>query len=369
MSHRAELAAPVASRSFEPTMHLLNLPGDREEFLSDEIQRIMSTRPPAEDDLDLDIRSLELERRSLTPTRELDEADDDEPLETFGPPSGVQEKVQQLADSIFYHPPIHPESGDVLFVEFWERRGAFHYEELYDSCLDLHLAPFQLAARRQMFAHSINVTKELGDGRLGVVAQPVVEPFLHEPARIFLEKNLNDLEESLDLLRQNQMNSDYQLTLMFNSVIESINRLARMKLDAFGRADLLKEKMTLKSLGKQVSRAINSKDFGLLAQHEIIQRRQEGFQMFTQAIKMLQSGEDKPVLCPSLFRLATLQFRRIPSDFPDLPAKVLAQFYNEYESLLFSHRAYFSQAIIAHQNLYNETKDLIKQIDVDLQSC
>ncbi|MBS0652974.1 MAG: hypothetical protein JSR39_05530 [Verrucomicrobia bacterium] len=372
MSHNLTLVAPIAFRAATPSPEFFDFNGAENHYFSEEIQRILSPVSEKEEDLSSDLKELELERRSITPTRHLDNDDgfdETENSDAFGSRPVLQEKVQQLADSIFYTPPFEEVSGDVIFVEFWERRGAFNYEEVHESCLDLHIAPFQVAVTSQKFFRSVTVKEEQTDGTIELKRSYVPTPFLHEPARAFLKKNLTDLEDALAAIRQNQVNSDYQFTQMFNTVAVSINRVAQSSLDASGREVLLKEKKTLQALGKQVRKVINSNDCGLLVQHETIQRRHEGFQMFVHAMKELQSGKDKPVLCPSLFRNETFKFTRLPSDFPDLPAKVLAQFYDEYENLLVAHRAYFTQAISAHHKLNNAANDLIKEIDIKLSLC
>lgn len=372
MSHKLTLVAPIAFRAATPTPEFFDRNGTRNYDFSEEIQRILSPISETEEDLSSDLKELELERRSITPTRHLDkeeEVDETENRDALEARPVLQEKVQQLADSIFYTPPFEEVSGDVIFVEFWERRGAFNYEEVHESCLDLHINPFQVAVTSQKFFRSVTVKEEKSDGTIESKKSYVPTPFLHEPARAFLKKNLTDLEAALSAIRQNQVNSDYQFAQMFNNLAASINRVAQSSLDASGREVLLKEKKTLQALGKQIRKVINSNDLGLLAQYEIIQRRHEGFQIFVQAMKELQSGKDKPVLCPSLFRNETLKFTRLPSDFPDLPEKVLVQFYHEYENLLVAHRAYFTQAISAHQKLNNAANDLIKEIDSKLSSC
>lgn len=372
MSYKLTLAAPIASRTLTPSPDFFDCQGTENDHFSEEIQLILTPVSNTEEDLSSDLKELELQRRSMTTASHLeidDDFDETENSDAFGLRPILQEKVQKLADNIFYTPPFEEVSGDVFFVEFWERRGAFNYEEVHKLCQSLHIAPFQVAVLSQKFFCPVTVKEKRSDGTIESKRSYVPTPFLHEPARAFLKRNLTDLETALAALRQNQVNSDYQFTQMFNTIAVSINRVAQSSLDASGREVLLQEKKTLQTLGKQVRKVINSNDFGLLAQYEIIQRRHEGFQKFSQAVKELQSGKDKPVLCPFLFRDEIFKCTRLPSDFPDLPAKVLAQFYEEYESLLVAHRAYFTQAISAHQKLNNAANDLIKEIDSKLSSC
>jgi len=372
MSYKVILAAPAAIRPFAPTPAPLEAHQDR---FSEEIQRILSPQldGPAsyrEDALPAEFRELDFERRSISPLRQLEEQnsfDLSEEILARTPSPELVDKVKKLSDTIFYSPPLEEESSDVIFVAFWERRGTFHYEEVYESCQSNCIDPFELAVEFSGFQQRVKLEKEPAVGGNRADECIVITPFEHKPATRFLEKNLNDLREALKYLRQNQINMDYQFFQTFNTVANSINRLAQTSLEASRRDVRLQERKTLQMVIRQLSRSLNSKDQGLLAQHDIIQRRHEGFQIFTKAVKELESGVDKPVLCPSLFRPETFQYTCAPAGHADLPAKNLAEFYDAYENLLVAHRAYFTQAICAHRQLINASKDLIIEIDAGLQ--
>ncbi|MBX3720049.1 MAG: hypothetical protein KF898_10415 [Parachlamydiales bacterium] len=372
MSHKVILAAPAAIRPFPPTPAPLEAHQDR---FSEEIQRILSPQldGPAshrEDGLPAEFRELDFERCSISPLRQLEEQntfDLSEEILARTPSPELVDKVKKLSNTIFYSPPLEKESSDVIFVAFWERRGTFHYQEVYESCQSSCIDPFELAVEFSGFQQRVKLEKEPVVGGNEAEECIVITPFEHDPAIKFLEKNLNDLREALKYLRQNQINMDYQFFQTFNTVANSINRLAQTSLEASGRDVRLQERKNLQMVVRQLSRSLNSTDQGLLAQHEIIQRRHEGFQIFTKAVMELESGVDKPVLCPSLFRPETLQYTRASGKHADLPAKNLAEFYDAYENLLVAHRAYFTQAICAHRQLIIASKDLIKEIDAGLQ--
>lgn len=373
MSHKVIFAAPIAVRAFAPNPAPFKT---NQDSCFEEIQRILSPQLDKsalldEGELSTELRELEIERRSISPVRQLEQQntfDLSEEIVARTPSPVLVDKVQKLSDSIFYSPPLDEVSSDVIFVDFWERRGTFHYEEVYESCQSTCIDPFELAVEFSGFQQKVKLEIEPADGMNGPDECIVITPFEHEPARRFLEKNLTDLRDSLKCLRQNQINKDYQFFQTFNSVASSINRLAQTALKASGKEVWLQEKKNLRSVIKQLSGELNSADQGLLAQHEIIQRRHEGFQIFTKAVKELESGVNRTILCPSLFRSETLQYRCATGKHVDLPAKTLAKFYDAYETLLVAHRAYFTQAICAHRKLINASKDLIKEIDIQLQS-
>lgn len=248
----------------------------------------------------------------------------------------------------------------------------FHYQELYNWCL-IYIRSFQDAVEYQQFEGFIE-TQKLVDGSLKEVTESVFLSVFHAPTRMFIEKHLQNLKESLELLKKNQDDSESKFCSMFDSLIKQITRLEGIKWEASDTADLRRQKTELTGLKSQACRAIHATPFGLLAQHEIVKKREEELPMFTHALKVLQSEQDKSVLRPSLLELNKWTLQISPGDFlveiltipGDFSVQVLAEFYKGYSEFLGFHRAYFSRAITAHIKLQEEADELLAKIEMDL---
>lgn len=372
MSQQISMVSPTVSRVSRMPSFLHS-----DEDASNEIQSILSPKPNksdslVEENLSDEFAQLEIERRSISVSRQWSNASSMDLPEEDEICTGSlisADQIQQLADSILYKPRYDEDSGEVLFVDFWQRRGVFPYYEVYEMSQANCLAPLQVAVKFSKIQQVVWFKQHFVDGRIERRSHVVITRLKDEPTREFLNKNLTDLSDALDCLLQNQINTEHQFYTGFNTVVGSIDCLAKKNLGASGREVRLQERKKLSSLITKLNQALNSQENGLLAQHEIIQRRHEGFQIFSKAIKELESEMDKPILCPSLFRSDTLKYMRSFEKNGDSLSMFLAQFYKEYERLLVAHRAYFTQAISSHLKLINESNELIKQIDADLKSC
>ena len=225
-----------------------------------------------------------------------------------------------------------------------------HYEDLFDKSIELIIQPFESVAahkRDDFYSRS----------------------FFHEPARGFIQRNVNLLRKSLEALKASQAQCD----LEFERVHSRYRRifLGVEKIGMLPEEEQHRQKEILTSLIPRIEKAINQENSGLKHCEALVESHLHRSALFLNAAEDLRKRSTSIIMCPHIDpNWEDFGFRKmyegnqgdLGKQAGDTPMEVLASFYTNYIQVLHEHKSYFKEAIGAHQELLTRIQDILKKI-------
>ncbi len=308
--------------------------------------------------------------------------------------TALTERIKEYTDRLFYEKPVDPNTKEVIFEPFHERRGFFAYRDVYEDSQNKIVIPLSAIVETKTFSQVVLVPIKQPKGttvmqemklqfslenkraknflpshledfdfhrRESIVAQERL--IRANSTRNFIASNVGDLNEGLSAQMLRYRDDEEKLRSCRQEVVDIVDRLSKIKVDSQFPANVKNEKHALLRLNRRILMTLNKEEFGLMAQLERIRERIQFSGEIGKAIELSKSSKEKTVAYPSLFKNFSITL--IKAENPGVP-QLLGNFYERYLDLLEGHESYFKQAIRTYKSLQSGVQVALNIVDSEL---